>query len=66
MPRPSQSKDPTARRNAVSAMLTDDELAMVKRVQQRYGVSKSTAARFLITAGAAHHDPERTDRDEQP
>jgi hypothetical protein len=38
-------------------MLTDDELAMVMRVADRYKMSKSSAARLLILTGAQQHDP---------
>lgn len=39
-------------------MLTDDELAMLKRVAARYGgMSLSAAGRLLILAGAPQHDP---------
>ncbi len=49
--------NPNARRNNLGVMLTDDELAMVKRVAERYGNSMSGAARLLILAGAQEHDP---------
>jgi hypothetical protein len=46
------------RRNLVRTMVTDDELAMIERVAAAYGgMSLSSAARLLILAGAAKHDP---------
>lgn len=57
MPSPRESADPTARRNQVVTMVTDAELAVIQRVMRRYGMSKSTAARLLIVAGAPEHDP---------
>lgn len=54
---PSDTSD-SRRRNMVRAMLTDDELSMVKRVAARYGdMPLSSAARLLILAGAKEHDP---------
>jgi hypothetical protein len=46
-----------ARRNNLGVGLTDDELAMVQRVADRYGLTKSSAARLLILAAAPQHDP---------
>jgi hypothetical protein len=48
---------PTQLRNAVATMVDDADLEMILRVARRYGLSKSGAARLLIRAGAAHHDP---------
>lgn len=52
-----QEGDPTQLRNYVGMMCTDAELETIKRVQVRYGMSKSAAARLLMRAGAQHHDP---------
>lgn len=58
MPRnESKEGDPTQLRNHVGTLVTDADLEIIKRVMQRYGISKSAAARLLIRAGAAHHDP---------
>lgn len=59
MPRKKRdTANPDARRNSVGVQLTDDELAMVRRVAARYGnLSMSAAARLLILAGAPQHDP---------
>lgn len=58
MPRPKkQAGDPTALRNPVSCLVTDNDMAMIKRVRDRYGVSQSDAVRILIRAGAPQHDP---------
>lgn len=48
---------PTQFRNSVATMVDDATLDMIMRVAKRYGLSKSGAARLLISAGAAHHDP---------
>ena len=58
MPRARDEANPNTRRNQLGVMLTDDELAMVKRVAERYGgLSLSMAGRLLMLEGAEKHDP---------
>lgn len=58
MPKARRDTDkPGARRNNLGVALTDDELAIVQRVADRYGLPKSQAGRLLILAGALQHDP---------
>lgn len=58
MPRPKKDAgDPTALRNPVSCLVTDDDKALIDRVAARYSISHAAAVRILIRAGAPMHDP---------
>ncbi|HEX5566672.1 MAG TPA: hypothetical protein VFY14_07035 [Streptomyces sp.] len=58
MPRKEKAADdPTALRNSMGVMLSDDDIRLIKRVASAYGMSKAGALRLLMRAGAARHDP---------
>ena len=66
MPRPKPEAHPTQLTNQLGVMLDAEDVAMVKRVAARYGISKSAAGRLLIRAGAAQHDPNPSPPKENP